>query len=68
MSYLAQWWHLYLIHAGVLMGLFIFRIADQKKYEYWPSMMDIRVAFAWAFLIAFFSSHAHTHYLQEFLK
>ena len=66
-SYLLQWTHLYLIHVGAWVS-FAFGaqvtkngLPDPRKV---PSMLLSAVILA--AVVAIFSSHSHTHFLQHF--
>ncbi len=69
LPYLIEWGHTYLVHFGSWMT-FAFAATVTKKGLPQPKdvLGIVQSAVAMAAIVAIFSSHAHSHYLNHFVK
>jgi hypothetical protein len=66
-NYFISWAHVYIIHFGAWISFMIAASVHKNGVEAMPDKLIYRVMILSAF-VSIFSSHAHNHYTQHFVK
>lgn len=67
MNYFTDWAHIYMVHFGMWISFMIAASVHKNGVQEMPDKLIYRAMILSAF-VAIFSSHAHNHYMQHFVK